>query len=129
MPGYIKNVGDHIRMRYVQPGYDPDATDVPPNKVIFDSDDLGTLSVLASGVVSIPTAISSYVQLVEWDLDYVPLCWIQFDNGDGYLRNAGGTSVAVGPNRVNIRTTGIWYKGFASSGTSLIYAAFRVKAA
>jgi len=128
MPGYIKNVGDHIRMRWVQPGYDPDATNVPPNKVIFDSDDIGTLSVLARGRVSVPVTQPNYIQLVAWELPYVPLCQMQFDYGDGYLHNAFPASVSY-MCTFNVRTTGIWFKGYPSSGKSLVYTAFRVKAA
>lgn len=128
MPGYIKNVGDHIRMRWVQPGYDPDATDVPPNKVIFDSDDIGTLSVLTSGRVAIPTAQSSYTRIVEWNFPYIPLCQMLIDLGDGYLHNAIPASVSY-MCTFNVRKTGIWFKGYPASGYSLVYTAFRVKAA
>jgi hypothetical protein len=131
MPGYTKNVGDHIRMRWVQPGYDPDSTTVPPNRVIFDSDDIGAMSILAFGAVTVPSGNqSTYVQLVTWNLDYVPLCWLQWDEGDGYAHSAcSGASPSLGPYRVNIRKTGIWYRGWVNAGFTLIYTAFREKAA
>lgn len=85
MPGYIKDVpgnefvaGTHKRMRFVQPGYDVDTA--PPNKVILDSDDQGTLSLLYAGIFRFnrdgPAAITR--QVASWSLSYIPLCTFQF---------------------------------------------------
>lgn len=76
--GYIKPVDGHMRMRFVQPGYDVDTA--PSNKVIFDSDDIGTLSVFATGVYRFNDTNGSAVsrQIATWDLDFIPLCTFQF---------------------------------------------------
>jgi hypothetical protein len=134
MPGYAsKKMADgHRRFRYVQPGYDPDSESVPANKVIFDSDDLGAISVLTTGSVAVPSGHKgSYYQLVTWDFPFVPLCWLAWEYGaDGYLHNASsGASISLERYRINIRKTGIWYTGWMNAGQTLHYTALNVRAA
>lgn len=124
MPGYIKNVGDHIRMRWVQSGYDPDGTDVPPNKIIFDSDDVGALSVIASGSAVIGSGLKTNLHIVTWDYPFVPLCWISWLRADGYLSMVKDSSVFL-----NLRKTGIYCTSNFPSSTTMYYSVFNIKAA
>lgn len=82
VPGNAQVAGAHMRMRFVKAGNNADSESVPPNQVIFDSDDIGTLSLLYSGqyrhfrVADDPPPA---VTIASWPaLSYVPLCTFQF---------------------------------------------------
>lgn len=78
--GYLETQGGSKRLRFVMPGYDADDPDVPQNKVIFDSNDIGTLSILESGEYEW-TSINftpGLVQVATWSYDFVPLCSFQW---------------------------------------------------
>ncbi|MCO6386246.1 hypothetical protein [Aliihoeflea sp. 40Bstr573] len=75
--GFIKDIGGAKRMRFVRPGYDANDMGVPPNQVIFDSENIGALSVYTSGVVDVQTPIDGYI--ASWsDLGFTPLAMVQF---------------------------------------------------
>lgn len=75
--GFIKDIGGAKRMRFVRPGYDANDMGVPPNQVIFDSENIGALSVHASNVVDVQTPIDGYI--ASWpDLGFTPLAMVQF---------------------------------------------------
>lgn len=78
--GYLKDVDGSKRMRFVMPGYDADDEDVPPNKVIFDSNNIGTLSALYAGSYAFTLSMNDNTeyQLASWDLGFVPLCDFSF---------------------------------------------------
>ncbi|MFC3206889.1 hypothetical protein [Aquamicrobium soli] len=69
-------------MRFVQPGYDADDMATPPNKVIFDSDDIGTLSVIAHGIYRFNNGDNTK-KIASWSLDFIPLCTFQFRLSNG----------------------------------------------
>lgn len=116
MPGYIKEVpgnaqvaGTHMRMRMVQPGYNIDSA--PSNKVIIDSDDAGTLSLIDAGVyrlnrngVTPPT-----VKIASWSLSYIPLCTFQFKpyTSASWAPVAIAGSASIGSQRIIVDKTGI----------------------
>lgn len=83
MAGFIKPVGGAMRMRFVQPGYNPDSEAVPANAVIFDSRDIGTLPFLSSGeyTFSARRSTGGLVKIANWSLSYVPLCMFFFKMG------------------------------------------------
>ncbi len=115
MPGFIKPVGGHMRMRFVQPGYDADDYDTPPNKVIFDSDDIGTLSVIQTGEYHITTngEPPAERQIASWDLDFVPLCTFQFRPGTiNRWSNIYSIPLSsyVDVLKINVRKTGIFVR-------------------
>lgn len=111
MPGYIKDVGGHKRMRMVQPGYNVDIA--PPNKVILDSDDIGTLSLLYAGTFRFLRDGASPVtrQIASWSLSYIPLCTFQFSpQGTGIWNPVyvpGGSGSSIAPQRILVSASGI----------------------
>lgn len=79
--GYLKDSGGSKRLRFVMPGYDANDENVPPNKVIFDSDNIGTLSILHSGSYTWPASSNTdaWVRIASWSpLPFVPLCHFLF---------------------------------------------------
>lgn len=79
--GYFEKQGDEYRLRIVKPGFDADDPGVSPNNVIIDSHSLGTLSVVKSGVGTIPNsdAYAAGVWVASgWGLPYVPLCTFMY---------------------------------------------------
>lgn len=80
VPGNAQIAGNHMRMRFVKPGNNADSESVPPNQVIFDSDDVGTLSLIAAGQYRFNRAGAEpiTIKIASWSLDYVPLCTFQF---------------------------------------------------
>ena len=81
--GYFENQGGKFRLRIVEPGYDADDPNVPGNKVIIDSDAIGTLSVIASGtyVGNNQNQVNGVWIASGWNLPYVPLCTFLFNYG------------------------------------------------
>ncbi|MHB2265650.1 hypothetical protein [Aliihoeflea sp. PC F10.4] len=81
MPGFIKDIGGSKRMRFVKPGQDPNNLNLDPNLVIFDSDTIGNLSVLAHGENFSPqpanTSATRTTQLASWSLPYTPMVMAQ----------------------------------------------------
>lgn len=110
---YIKSSGGHQRMRFVQAGYDVDSEAVPPNKVIFDSDDVGTLSLIASGIYRLARYAGDpppAVVIASWSLDYVPLCTFQFKGYGGTYWTPyyiPGVTSYIEQNRIVVSRTGI----------------------
>lgn len=143
--GFIrKNFPDggsgRFRARYVQEPYDAYDEDVPPNKVIFDSDDIGLMSILATGQhmwapVSPPgigwLTVTDFA-LATWSLPYVPLC-LFYSSGDGVLWRQD-PRFDDADNRFIVSTTGIrvWFRTNvridASNPFYLRYVAFRIPA-
>lgn len=105
--GYLRDSGASKRLRFVKTGYDADDESVPPNKVIFDSNSLGTLSVLEVGEKVWTTSLgtgpdplnSGAMETIRtWDYGFTPLCTFQFDvQNDGYW----GPCIYVSPNSLN----------------------------
>lgn len=76
--GFLKDIGGTKRMRFVKPGYDANNLNVPPNAVIFDSEDAGGLFIYRSGSWSgaIPGGGGAYI--ATWpSLGYTPLGVVQ----------------------------------------------------
>lgn len=144
--GYLKDSGGAKRLRFVMPGYDADDENVPPNKVIFDSNNIGTLSILHSGVYSWDGSAASqqWVTIATWPaLSFVPLCHFLYRHSvypstdvrtQNFLpfRSGTGSNVAsLADNMIRVKNNGIDLKYYASAtGVSLIYwYAFNIKAA
>lgn len=87
--GFLKTVGAAKRMRFVKPGYNANDMNTPDNAVIFDSADIGNLSLYTegewnSGVTQQPNVILDDVQIVSWPtLPFVPLVNTQYLYGQG----------------------------------------------
>jgi len=112
--GYVDKFGDHYRARYVQSPYNARDLSVPRNKVIFDTDDIGTLSLLASGSYTMTYAGSIDVGPVligSWaDPGYIPLCEFHFAVGSGPRDNAFAmfySTVYTKNHRITVSRTGI----------------------
>lgn len=112
--GYLKDSGGAKRLRFVMPGYDADDEDVPPNKVIFDSNNIGTLSVIATGRRDWINegGTGGNVQIASWSLPYVPLCTFQFststyDNGESWNPATGVIQPLSSSTGIFVSTTGI----------------------
>lgn len=144
--GFLKDSGGGKRLRFVMPGYDANDENVPPNKVIFDSDNIGTLSILHSGVYNwngnSPT--NQWVTIASWPtLSFVPLCYFMsrhaaYPASEARTQNflpfnpAAGVAVAsLADNMIRVKNNGIDLKYYASvPTTTLIYwYAFNLKAA
>lgn len=79
--GFIKEVGGNMRHRIVKAGLNADNMATAPNDVVFDTVDIGTLSVITSGVYRLVRAGATPVtaRIASWSsLSYVPLCTFQF---------------------------------------------------
>ena len=138
--GFLKDSGGAKRLRFVMPGYDADDEDVPPNKVIFDSNDLGTLSVLASGTYNFSGSSPSATEhkIASWKLEFVPLCHFVFQIGGVvmpelhmqlYTAGLPFNSGYVENNMFRITDDGIYLRHFAVSpaGTLIHWTAFNLK--
>lgn len=136
--GYLKTDGDAKRLRFVMPGYDADDPDTPPNKVIFDSKDIGTLSILAAGE-KVWTGVGQtdpMETIATWELDFVPLCTFQFYESGGHWRhrselriggNRGGPRIIV--SKTGIQVDIIWLIGTPSIPFKIRWQAYRLAAA
>lgn len=112
--GYFDRVGGRWRGRWVLPGYNARDPNVPRNKVVLDTDDIGTLSRLASGQYTMSSSGSvdvGPVTIGSWaDPGYVPLCQFHFSiNGGDWdnvytMQNTGSTS---GNYYIKVSRTGI----------------------
>ena len=82
--GYFENQSGKFRLRIVEEGYDADDPNVPGNKVVIDSDAIGTLSVLQSGMYTANNAsqLSGQWIVSGWGLPYIPLCTFLFQTAD-----------------------------------------------
>ena len=111
--GFIRNVGDHWRARFVQAGYDANDMTMPPNKVVFDSDDIGTLSLLYAGTFRFNRDGAAPItrQVASWSLSYIPLCTFQFrPSGDinwNPVYVPGGFGSSIASQRILVSATGI----------------------
>lgn len=87
--GFLKTDGASKRMRFVKPGYDANDMGTPDNAVIFDSNDVGNLSLYSqgewnSGITQSPGVIFNDVQIASWaTLPFVPLVMTQYLYGQG----------------------------------------------
>lgn len=141
--GFLKTSGTS-RLRFVESGYDANNMSVPDNKVIFDSDDIGNLSIYRqgewfSGVSSGSGVILNDVPIATWpELPFTPLVMCQYKYGQG----ASGTVIQdwttfldqqlpyqfrlwASPTGLNV----YWYRDAPSSFVSSIYVrwqAFRI---
>lgn len=87
MPGFIKPVNGNTRMRFVKPGYNPDDYNTPNEHVIFDSEDIGSLSILASGTYQWGTGgTGKSAQIASFNFGFVPLVYFlySYDGGVSY---------------------------------------------
>ncbi|RAZ75844.1 hypothetical protein [Mesorhizobium atlanticum] len=82
--GYLKTSGSSKRLRFVMDGYDATDETVPPNKVIFDSQDIGTLSVLEVGSYTWLNVkdTGGMVKVRTWNYGFCPLCLFQWSTAD-----------------------------------------------
>lgn len=142
--GFLKDVGGVKRMRFVKPGYDANNMSIPQNAVIFDSEDIGNLSVYRqdtfySGVHQTSGVIYNDVPIATWpELPFAPLVTAQYRYGQG----ASGTVLVNWSSYLDVHLphhfrlwsspTGLnlyWYRDAPSSLVSSIYIkwqAFRV---
>ncbi|WP_144223598.1 hypothetical protein [Mesorhizobium amorphae] len=107
-------VGDRWRGRWVLPGYNARDANVPRNKVVLDTDDIGTLSKLANGQATLSYGGSldtGAVTIATWpDPGFVPLCTFHFSIAGGEwdnvytMQNTGSTS---GNYYIKVSRTGI----------------------
>lgn len=71
---YIKDVAGVKRMRFVKAGFDADNLSLNPNAVIFDSNAVSTLPIIASGSYVVSSIIGSYTSIASWsNPGFVPL--------------------------------------------------------
>lgn len=133
--GFLKDVGGSKRMRIVLPGYDADNLNTPPNKVVFDSEDLGTLSLIVASSYTFPTyhlADRPWTQIASWNLSFVPLCQFQFRSGTQPYTDQVYTFTGYDANykNFNIRVykTGIWasLRQPANLTATIYYQAYRL---
>lgn len=133
--GFLKDINGSKRMRFVKPGYDANNLNVPPNAVIFDSEDDGGLFIYRSGTWSgaIPGGAGAYI--ATWpSLGYTPLAVVQ--NGtpgavwpffDYYYNSASAPRLIVYPG-------GLWLRngrnGVAPDATvfNITYQIYRLRA-
>lgn len=95
-------VVDHWRGRWVLPGYSARDANVPRNKVVMDTDDIGMLSKLDSGQYTLSfggSVDTGPVTIATWaDPGFVPLCLFHFSIAGGEwenvytMQNTGSTS-------------------------------------
>ncbi|HEV2502323.1 MAG TPA: hypothetical protein VGV39_04575 [Mesorhizobium sp.] len=107
-------VGDRWRGRWVLPGYNARDTNVPRNKVVLDTDDIGTLSKLANGQATLSYGGSldtGAVTIGTWpDPGFVPLCTFHFSIAGGEWDNVytmQNTGSASGNYYIKVSRTGI----------------------
>lgn len=87
--GFLKTIGGSKRMRFAKPGYNANDLTLPENLVVFDSEDVGNLSLYAqgqwnSGISQSPGIIFNDVQIASWaTLPFVPLVMTQYLYGQG----------------------------------------------
>lgn len=137
--GYLRDSGGAKRLRFVKSGYDADSESVPPNKVIFDSKDIGTLSLLDSGEytwagVNSTAGNTKFLTTVKsWDYDFVPLCSFQFsmaNNGyfEPYLSSISNSSA---DNIIIVSKAGIFANFYWGYVTTVVmrWQAYRLAAA
>lgn len=132
--GLLKNVNGSKRMRFVKPGYDANNLNVPPNAVIFDSEDAGGLFIYRSGSWSgaIPGGGGGYI--ATWpSLGYTPLAVVQ----NGSPGAVSGFFHYVNPfgdaPRFICYPSGLWLRNgnsWALEGTifNVVYQIYRLKA-
>lgn len=80
-------VGNRWRGRWVMPGYNARDFNTPRNKVVLDTDDIGTLSKLANGQATLSftgNLDTGDVTIGTWaDPGFVPLCRFHFSIAGG----------------------------------------------
>lgn len=133
--GYLRTEGGDSRLRIVMPGYDADDPSVPPNKVVFDSDDIGTLSIIYSGTYTLTLSGNvSNLQIASWPaLPFVPLCLFRFR-----ASQHGYSAVGYGTTWYSRDTTNVfsrmivsdsdirlWYNSIGSPGVTIWWAVTR----
>ena len=138
--GYMKRINGSLRMRFVMPGYDADDESVPPNKVIFDSSDIAAVSIFRRGTHLFPAGVrsNSLITLATWQLDFVPLCHLQFMWGANQVtldwapvfRGSGqqGDSQQHEYNFLRATKTGLYanYYGVPNYDVTLIWTAYNL---
>ncbi|TKT79962.1 hypothetical protein [Aquamicrobium sp. LC103] len=82
--GFLKDVGGQKRMRFVKAPHDANNLAVPNNQVIFDSEDIGNLSIYRYGEWASPqytgTGVKVDSKVITWPtLPYIPLITLQCD--------------------------------------------------
>lgn len=107
--GYFENQNGNFRLRIVEPGYDADDEATPASKVIIDSNSLGVLSVLKSGlyVANNANQLNSRWIASGWNLPYIPLCTFLFNAGSSTVW-APYVSVGDSNDKLNVTSDGIF---------------------
>ena len=111
--GFFKEVGGRTRMRLVQPGYNADDYSTPLDKVVFDSEEIGTLSVIRAGEVYVGDGNGKNVKIVSWDLPYVPFCTFQYSrDGTSFypFYESSGQDADDYDHYTRVTTTGVWVR-------------------
>lgn len=89
--GYLKTSVGAKRLRFVKNGYDAADESVPPNKVIFDSQDIGSLAILETGTYSwsnFPALSIPMTKVRTWSYGFVPVCVFHWRMNELWKRNA-----------------------------------------
>lgn len=122
--GFLKDVGGVKRMRFVKPGYDANNMNIPQDAVIFDSEDIGNLSIYAqdewnSGVKTTGGTQYNDVQIASWPaLPFVPLVTTQYRYGQG----SAGTVVQDWTSFMDLMQTYNFRLWASESGLNLFWA-------
>lgn len=141
--GFIKDVSGSKRMRFVKPGLDANNLNLPPNDVIFDSENISNLAVHAAGTWVGTAPVDSVI--VSWPaLGYAPAAIIAVRGslsgfGDGtnwqnFFEGSIGqttfvTYTAANAPEISVHSTGLRAKivpQSASGSIQIRYIVFRV---
>ena len=136
--GYLKDSGGSKRLRFVKTGYDATDESVPPNKVIFDSQNIATLSILETGNYTWTGVdnTSGLEHVRTWSYGFIPLCIFQWEIAPyaGFQRGSFISSATPSAKQqIKVDTTGIYVQGqFTVLGTysyvKLYWTAFGIDA-
>lgn len=110
--GYFEKQSGDYRLRMVEEGYDADDEGVPANKIIIDTNSLGTLSVFRRGqyIATSTAQLNGGVVASGWGLNYVPLCmfWYTFpSSGETRTFNIALTGTTSPVNKMIVTNDGI----------------------
>jgi hypothetical protein len=107
--GYLKTSGGAKRLRFVKDGYDATDESVPPNKVIFDSNNIATVAILETGSYTWSNFTNSGLTKVStWDYGFVPLCIIHWQYNEVWRRPALTTTESSYPRFVKSALDGLY---------------------
>lgn len=137
--GYLKDSGGAKRLRFVMPGFNADDENVPPNKVIFDSNSVVALSIINYGKYQFNnTQNTNEIKIASWNFDFVPLCYfwskVSVAYSDGYSFQPFLTLYSGSPwmdtesNYIKVKKDGIYIKvqRVNSTNVTLEWVAFNI---